>query len=695
MEYNKKAFAKAANIKVMWMWLIMNFVLSGAYIGEILKGQKSVEFFIVMELIAWVPFIAGLIVMKVRGGHTRAYQEIAAFGYGFFYLYIMLTAPGTLAFTYVLPFACMLVVYKDKWYMIRIGIINTLLQIFCIFRNYHNGMNTAQDISNYEIQFGIILFSYISFIVAIGHLLKSDGALLGSVQNNLERVINTVEQVKEASNQVVDGVTVVRELAEENKQGATVVVETMEDLAVRSRELGNRIDSSMEMSEDINKQVQNVAELIEKIVELSDKSATHAVDSSKELENMVETTNVMARLSQDVDSVLNDFREQFEKVKEETGTIAKITYQTNLLALNASIEAARAGESGKGFAVVADQIRSLSLGTQTSSDGIMEALTSLESTSQKMTESVTTILGLISETLVAMKQVNESVGMIAEDSKQLGNEIEVVDSAMKSVEYSNKSMVENMREVQDTMVSMADGVVDSETTTVTMMSKYEETARNVGKIEAVVGKLVEELGAGGFMNMTDILPGMKIMFVDNTSKAEHTTEVAGVSEKEIEIVSDAKTQTYFAELRRRRFKVSVVVKNALYIWENCKVVKDGPTYEVQIEGGPQVVNRRKYPRIPLTNACEILLKGETEPIIGRMVNLSAGGFAFTCTDKRLASASEQKLDLTIKDFDLLKDRALSGVAHRSSTDGSNYIVGCRMLADDKEIEIYVENFMNH
>ena len=95
----------------------------------------------------------------------------------------------------------------------------------------------------------------------------------------------------------------------------------------------------------------------------------------------------------------------------------------------------------------------------------MDALKHLEDTSDKMTESVTTILNLISETLEKMKTVDASVNMIAEDSRQLGSEIQVVDTAVKQVEDSNKNMVDNMQQVKDIMVLMTESVANSEMTT--------------------------------------------------------------------------------------------------------------------------------------------------------------------------------------------------------------------------------------
>lgn len=692
MNYDEKKFAASANKKTMGMWLAMLVVLSGAYALEVVKGLKTPAYFISMEIIAWVPFVVGLIVVKIRGWKSRAYHNIAGIGYGLFYLFIMFTSPGTLAFTYVLPLVSMLIIYKKRDFIIRCGVATMAVLIFAIIRNYNNGMNTPADISNYEIMIGMILFCYIGYIIAINHMINHDNALIGSIQANLDRVIKTVDQVKTASDEVVDGVTVVRELSEENKESAQDVVSSMEILGDFSQNLGGKIDSSMEMTRDIDQQVSNVAGLVEHMVEISKKSAEHAGNSYSELKNVVEATNTMAKLSSEAEVVLNEFRSQFEKVKQETGTIENISSQTNLLALNASIEAARAGDAGRGFAVVADEIRNLSTGTQKSSTSIMEALDNLEVISGKMTESISIILKLIGENLITMQSVNESVGTIAEGSKQLGDEVQVVDTAMKQVENANKNMVENMQQVQDIMMSMATGIKESESTTVTMMNKYEETARNVIKIEQVVGRLVEELGEGGFMSLDDVQPGMKITITDKKADAELHTEIVQSDKETVCIAATDPVVKFFEKSNSKTgYKVQIVVNNAVYVWENTEVRRAAgeKSYQLHLEENPKVINRRRHPRLPLNNDCIIKLKAKNQSFSGKMVNISAGGFAFSCSAAEFANCVGEVVELQINGIDMLKNRALIGVIIRSTDNRGNYIVGGRLLEDDADIMSYV------
>lgn len=195
--------------------------------------------------------------------------------------------------------------------------------------------------------------------------------------------------------------------------------------------LNEKTVSSVDMTNVIDDQVRNVAGLMEQVVELINASVEHADTSAKDLVEVVDTTNKMSELSKEVENILADFKEEFNGVKDETSTIDGITSQTNLLALNASIEAARAGEAGKGFAVVADEIRNLSNGTKESSGSIMQALSRLEETSAKMMDSIAQTIELIQLNIEKVSNVNRSVTKITNDAATLGENIKIVDSAVK------------------------------------------------------------------------------------------------------------------------------------------------------------------------------------------------------------------------------------------------------------------------
>ena len=97
----------------------------------------------------------------------------------------------------------------------------------------------------------------------------------------------------------------------------------MEELTQNNDILYTKTMSSMDKTSDINMQVQNVAALIEKMVNLIQESIEHANLSAEELADVVTTTNTMADLSAHVEQVLENFKQDFDMVKEETGTIGR------------------------------------------------------------------------------------------------------------------------------------------------------------------------------------------------------------------------------------------------------------------------------------------------------------------------------------------------------------------------------------
>ena len=696
MDYNENEFKAKANIKARRIWLVFALLLSANYGTDVSQGGYPSTNFIIFLILCWVPFFAGDLLLRIRGKADDRYRYALVVGYGIFYTFLICTTDSPIAFTYILPVVSLLVLYKDRKFMVGCAIANIASVIISVI--YHLvvlGQNTATDQKNYQLQIACLLLCYIGYIMSIRHLIESDGALTNSIKADLKRVVTTVEQVKTASNTIMDGITVVRELATENKHGSDIVVDGMNKLTDNNDQLQSRTASSQEMTGDINSQVQNVASMINDMVSLTEESGKHAKTSSVDLESLVQTAGTMADLSNEVEHILDAFKAEFETVKQETGTIDSISSQTNLLALNASIEAARAGEAGKGFSVVAEQIRKLSTETKDSSGQISEALSRLDEISGKMTSSIEETLKLIQATLEKVTQTGENVNKITQDSSLLGEHIQTIDSAMKEVESSNRQLVENMEQVSSIVETMTTCISDSDETSKRMLSKYEESASNINNIENVIQELMCELGIGGFMGLDDIHAGMKakVILPKHLERMEYHGEVRSVAENSISLILSDNPQLNGSET----CKVQVTVDNVLYCWDQAQIQADTASgshaYALQLSARPEIKNRRKYPRADVSNPCTITLKDSDTTFSGQLDNISANGFAFLIRDPFFMDHKHADVAIDIQNFALSDQSHLEGHVIRCSDDEGVYIVGCQMPEDNYAIRNYVDSLL--
>lgn len=691
MTYDENVFKEKANRKARKIWIVFAVLLSANYGSDASGGLYPTTSYLIFLALCWLPLIFGEVLLRVKGWATELYRYDLVIGYGIFYTFVICTTASPIAFTYILPVTSLLVLYKNRKFMINCGIVNSLIIVGAAVYRYMLGFNSASDMKNYQLQLSCIILCYICYVMSIRHLNESDGAMTDSIKADLHRVVTTVEQVKTSSNTILDGITVVRELASENKHGSDMVMLGMNELTDNNHMLQDRTTSSTQMTSDIRAQVENVVALISEMVSLVGKTESHSSVSAKDLQSLVSTATTMSELSTELENVLQNFQQEFGMVKQETGTIEKITNQTNLLALNASIEAARAGEAGKGFAVVADQIRTLSTETHASSGQIREALSRLDATSAKMTASIEETLKLIQVTLEKVTHTGENVNQIASDSAQLGRHIQVVDNAIKEVESSNTQLVSNMEQVSNIVETITGCIAHSSQTSERMLSKYEETASNINTIEDVMENMMCDLGIGGFMGIEDIQPGMKI---DLKVAGQGDTEYLGELIEQIPEGLLVSCQKELALTDTASCTLQITAGNILYCWDKAVISpapeKGAHAFKIIINTRARINNRRKYPRMDLNNACTIKFKNSDTEYAATMDNISANGFAFLATDNIFTQSKNASITVTIHDFALPDHNVLEGRIIRCSDDNGLFIVGCQMPEDNFYILEYVE-----
>ena len=208
---------------------------------------------------------------------------------------------------------------------------------------------------------------------------------------------------------------------------------------------------------------------------------------------------------------------------------------------------------------------------------------------------------------------------------------------------------------------------------------------------------MKQLGTGGFMGVMDIKPGMRVVLTnegaeeDDLKNNAYTGEILEQTENSLLVQMEEDKQFQLFLQSEKRLQIRVVVDNTVYAWNNLlvKPAANRGQFSVVIQDNPMVSNRRKYPRMPLMDSCTVKMFGVENGIESRMVNISAGGFAFSTRDSQIADKKGTNIIITIPNLKIPGCRVLQGRIIRISQSEGQYIVGCRMPEDNLKIRDYI------
>lgn len=255
------------------------------------------------------------------------------------------------------------------------------------------------------------------------------------------QLVETLQSVSEASNQVAAGANNLSDAAQSLAEGATDQAGAVEEMQATITTISDDIRITANSAGDSYNQARTYAEEAER--------------SHREMKAMMDAMSRINDASQQVGNIISE--------------IEDIASQTNLLSLNASIEAARAGEAGRGFSVVADQIRQLA---EQSANSAAETRTLIETSlsaiadGSKTVDIVNASIDRVVEGIELIAQSSKAISEMASDQAEAMRQAELGISQISEVVQSNSATAEESSATSEELSAQA-------TTLDSLISKFQ------------------------------------------------------------------------------------------------------------------------------------------------------------------------------------------------------------------------------
>ncbi len=234
--------------------------------------------------------------------------------------------------------------------------------------------------------------------------------------------------------------------ANEIASSTSDILQTTKKMTKGINEQFNGLDKTITTGKSLSEVSFDVVSNVKKIEDFSVGVSETASSAINQSDVVISNIELIGKRYDNLTALMTKLQEISSTINKIVNTIDSIAEKINILSLNASIEAARAGEYGRGFSIVADEIKKLADSSQESASEIGRIIKDMMESINTVTESTEDVNKAINNGSVVVKSTADSFKDISNKVIELNTAIKNIMKVISKEEAEITTIIKQVED---------------------------------------------------------------------------------------------------------------------------------------------------------------------------------------------------------------------------------------------------------